>query len=113
MQVLFESRDPAAAHMREMVECRVQFVMRRLNGLVPRARVCLSDLNAARGGIDKQCQVELKTQTAGTLVITSVASDWRAAVDTALERAVRALVRSMQRNQFRGRRPSRMAGIGA
>lgn len=113
MQVLFESRDPGAAHLRDTVEHRVKFVMRRLNWLVPRARVSLTDLNAVRGGVDKQCQVELRTESTGTLVVTSVARDWRAALDNALARAARTLVRSVQRNQFRGRRPGRMAGSNA
>ena len=65
MQVVFESRDQEAAQFRELVERRVQFVMRRLTWLVPRARVQLCDINGPRGGLDKRCQVELKTDFAG------------------------------------------------
>jgi ribosome-associated translation inhibitor RaiA len=99
MQVLFESRDPEGAQMREQAERRVRFVMRRLTWLVPRAKVQLSDINGPRGGLDKRCQVELKTDSAGTVVITSIARDWRSALDSALTRAARALVRIWRRGR--------------
>jgi ribosome-associated translation inhibitor RaiA len=102
MQVLFETRDPKAASLRDLAERRVRFVMRRLTWLVPRAKVLLSDVNGPRGGIDKRCQVELKTGTAGTVVITAVASDWRSAIDSALARAARALMRVWRRGQGQG-----------
>ena len=108
MQVLFESRDPEAAQMRELAERRVKFVMRRLTWLVPRAKVQLSDINGPRGGLDKRCQVELKTDSAGTVVITSIARDWRSALDSALTRAARALVRMWRRGRS-SERPSRGA----
>lgn len=103
MQVLFESRDPQAAHLRDVAVRRLRFVMRRMTWLVPRARVHLSDVNGPRGGVDKRCQVELKTDHAGTVVITAIARDWHSALETALARASRVLVRMWRR----GRQPSR------
>ncbi len=99
MQVVFESRDADGAQLRDVAVERVRFVMRRMTWLVPRAKVLLSDINGPRGGIDKRCQVELKTASAGTVVITSIARDWRTALDGALARASRVLVRSAQRGQ--------------
>ncbi len=96
MQVIFESRHPAGAVLRDVAVERVRFAMRRLAWLVPRAKVQLSDVNGPRGGTDKQCQIELSTP-AGTVVVSSLAKDWRAALDLALQRAARVLVRSMQR----------------
>jgi len=99
MQVIFESRDPEGALLRDLAERRVRFVMRRLAWLVPRAKVQLIDVNGPRGGVDKRCQVELKTEHAGTVVITSMARDWRGALDTALARSARTLVRICQRDR--------------
>jgi ribosome-associated translation inhibitor RaiA len=99
MQVLFESRHPEGHPLRDEAVRRVQFVMRRLTWLVPRARVCLSDDNGPRGGVDKRCQVELRTRTGGTVLITAVARDWRSAIDSALARAARALMRQLRRSQ--------------
>ena len=105
MQVLFQSRDPEGAEFRERVERRVRFVTRRLNGLVPRVTVQLSDVNGPRGGIDKRCQLALQTETAGTVVVTSTARNWRLALDQALGRAGRVLRQLVQRQrtQFRPR----------
>jgi len=99
MQVLFKSRHPQATELRDMTERRVRFVLRRLGWLVPRAEVQMSDMNGPRGGVDKRCQVELKTDGAGSVVVASVAKDWRTALDNALARAARFLMRLWRRGR--------------
>jgi len=113
MQVLFESRDPEGTQLRELAERRVRFTMRRLHWLVPRARVLLSDVNGPRGGVDKRCQVELKTATTGHVVITAVSRDWRSAIDQALARAVRVLMRLWRRENGQARKRPRELGFDA
>lgn len=105
MQVIFESRDSDGARMRELSVDRIRFVLRRLATLVPRAKVQFSDVNGPRGGVDKRCQIELSTEAVGTVVIASLARDWRTALDRSLGRAARVLTRSLQRSQkpVRGR----------
>ena len=97
MQVLFKSRHPQATELRDLTERRVRFVLRRLGWLVPRAEVQMSDVNGPRGGIDKRCQVELRTDGAGSVVVASVANDWRTALDKALARAARFVLRMWRR----------------
>ena len=97
MQVLFKSRHPHASDLRDLAERRVRFVLRRLGWLVPRAEVQMSDVNGPRGGLDKRCQVELRTDGAGSVVVTSLAGDWRTALDNALARAARFLMRVWRR----------------
>jgi siroheme synthase (precorrin-2 oxidase/ferrochelatase) len=111
MQVLFKSRHPLAGELRELAERRVRFVLRRLGWLVPRAQVQLSDINGPRGGVDKRCQVELSTDGAGPLVVTSVAKDWRTALDQALARAARHLVRLWRRSIDTRRRRQRLLSL--
>lgn len=91
--------------MRELSVDRVRFTLRRLSGLVPRAKVLFTDVNGPRGGVDKRCQVEIKTDNAGTVVIASQERDWRTALDRSLGRATRALKRSLSRTHkpVRGR----------
>ncbi|MEK8033212.1 HPF/RaiA family ribosome-associated protein [Ideonella sp. DXS29W] len=98
MQVLFKSRHPKAHDLRDLAERRVRFVLRRMGWLVPRAEVQMSDVNGPRGGVDKRCQVELRTDGAGSVVVTSVAADWRTALDQALARAARFLMRLWRRS---------------
>ncbi|MBX3622477.1 MAG: HPF/RaiA family ribosome-associated protein [Rhizobacter sp.] len=97
MQVLFESSHPQASELRGLAERRLRFVMRRLSWRVPRAWIRLADTNGTRGGIDKQCRVELQAERGGTVVVTAVARDWRSALDIAMARATRTLVRGWQR----------------
>ena len=110
MHIIFESRVADGARLRDLSVARARFALRRLSALVPRARVQFSDVNGPRGGVDKRCQVELKTVGAGTLVIASLAQDWRTALDRSLDRATRVLTRSLQRSQkpARGRTAKRV-----
>ena len=105
MQIIFESRDTNGSQILDLSVSRVRFALRRLGALVPQAKVQFSDVNGPRGGVDKRCQVELNTQAAGTVIITSLARDWRTALDRSLARATRVLTRSLQRKQkpVRGR----------
>jgi ribosome-associated translation inhibitor RaiA len=107
MQVLFKSRHPQATEMRELADRRVRFALRRIGWLVPRAEVQMSDVNGPRGGLDKRCQVELRTDGAGTLVVASVAKDWRTALDDALGRAARLLMRHWRRGSESRRKRQR------
>ncbi len=107
MQVLFVSRHPLAAEFRALSEQRIRFALRRLAWRVPHAEVQLSDLNGPRGGLDKRCQIALRTDGAGTVVVTSVARHWRTALDQALARAARFLVRQWRRTRDHGRRRPR------
>lgn len=97
MQVLFKSRDPQANELRDVAQRRMRFVFRRIAWLVPKATVQLSDVNGPRGGIDKRCRVEIKSDVAGTVVVTSMAPEWRIALDKALVRAARFLMRQWRR----------------
>lgn len=114
MQIHFESRDPEAAQLRSVAVQRLNFVMRRVRWLVPQASVKLSDVNGPRGGIDKRCQVALRTEGAGTVVITALARNWHGALEAALARASRTLLRNWQRARqpVRGR-STRALGLEA
>jgi ribosome-associated translation inhibitor RaiA len=109
MQILFTARDAESEQMREVAVRRVRFVMRRLAWLTPRASVQLADVNGPRGGVDKRCQVQFTTDSGATVVITAMARDWRNALDSALTRANRALVRLCQRSRTQRLRVDRAA----
>lgn len=91
MQVSFTSRGAEGDELRDQVVQRVEFAMRRMTWLAPKATVELADIHGSDGGVDKRCLVEIKTQQAGTVVVTSIARDWRAALDNALTSAMGAL----------------------
>lgn len=113
MQMLFESRDSDGEQVRPLAVDRVRFVLRRLRWLVPRVRVRLSDVNGPRGGVDKRCQIELDGAAGAAPVhVTALARDWRGAIDQAVARAARALLRGWRRVQQRKRAPRPIARLG-
>ena len=88
---------------RDRIEQRALFVLRRLQGTIRQVRIRLSDINGPRGGPDKQCRLTLQTDGGSTVVATSRACHGEQAVDEALARASRSLVKLQQR----ARRPVR------
>jgi hypothetical protein len=108
MEVVFEARDPESAKLRDLTLMRARFALRRLVWLVPTVKVRLSDANHPRGGTDKHCRVEVHTHGRGTVIVQTRADSWRAALDTALSRAARLLLRALRRIDAgrRARRPA-------
>ncbi len=109
MQVIFETRSRDAAGLRQLADERIRFAFRRFSWLVPRAKVQFFDVNGPRGGVDKRCRLVLSTDGAGQVVITSVARDWRSALEGALASAARGVLRTWRRRQ-RPLRESRRIG---
>ncbi|WP_393937863.1 hypothetical protein [Piscinibacter sakaiensis] len=97
MNLLFDSPDPQVAPLRERIERRVRFVLRRKLWRLSRAEIRLSDVNGPRGGPDKRCRVELRgSDGSRAVVVSSARTDWLAALDDALARAERFLARQWQ-----------------
>jgi len=84
---------------REQVEKRVRFVLRRLRHGIRHARISLRDVNGPRGGVDKECQVTLKRDGEGEVVVRIQARTAQNALIAALHQADRRLVRSQQRQR--------------
>ncbi len=103
MQVIVETRAPQGAEWRSWSEQRVRFAMRRLQSLVPLAKVSLSDVAGGQRISNKRCQIQLRTDKQGVLVVEAEAPDWRSALDNALARAVHVLTRGWHRAQKRSR----------
>jgi hypothetical protein len=101
MEVLFTSTDADGAQLRPLAVRRVRFALRRLSWLVPRVRLHLADINGPRGGVDKRCRIELGAKGAPPVLVTSVARDWRTAIDEAVGRSARALLRAWRRGRGR------------
>lgn len=104
MEVVIQSHHPDAQALRLQVEARVRFATQRMTQFVSRAVVRLRDLNGPRGGVDKQCQIQLSTAHGGVLVVSSRGGDWRATLDEALARATHALTRRLGARKSRSAR---------
>ncbi len=99
MKVLFKSRDPKADELREWATERASFAFRRHPEAAPRATIQLSDLNGPRGGIDKQCVIEVSAAGSTPVVVRSVADNWHCALNRALARASTALKKLLSRGK--------------
>jgi hypothetical protein len=113
VQVLFESRNTEGAQLRELAVRRVRFVLRRLTWFIRRARVKLFDGGAPPGGDDKLCQLELKTGGGGIVIIQSRAKSWRLAMEAALRRAARAVLRTWKHGLTYSRPRRRAIGFNS
>ena len=91
MKVLFKSRDPKADELRDWATERASFAFRRHPDAAPRAIIQLSDINGPRGGVDKECVVEVSAAGSAPVVVRTVAPNWHCALNRALVRASSAL----------------------
>ena len=99
MRVLFKTRDPNASELREWATRRASFAFRRHPEAAPRATIQLSDLNGPRGGVDKECVVEVSAAGSAPVVVRSVAHNWQCALNRALARALFALKKLLGRGK--------------
>lgn len=106
MEVFFEARCADSAKLRDLTLMRARFALRRLVWLVPTVKVRLSDADHPGDGTDKHCRVEVHTHGRGAVIVQARARNWRTALDTALARAARLLLRAIRRVDV-GRRTRR------
>lgn len=91
MKMNIQTRDEELKGHEEFVERRMAFALARFSGRVRELRVRLSDINAQRGGIDKQCLIEASLEPRGTLIVSVEDSNIESAVSRAADRAARQL----------------------
>ena len=85
------------------VHNRLGFTFSRTSGRVRRVTVRLSDLNGPRGGIDKCCLVEVRLDGLPTVVVGDVQPDMYTAIDRAIGRAARSVLRRLSINNSKRR----------
>ncbi len=119
MQIRVRSRGlPAPDALRDAVGRRVHFALGRFGGRLRSVTALVVDENGPRGGADdKRCAVELRLRDGGRLHVERTGGRVLDAVDEALERGARALVRRFERGR-EGRRdpaaaPAPRRGAGA
>ncbi len=100
MKVEIKTRRIAVdAPLRDHITQRLRFVLGRFGDLIASATVRLDDPNGNRGGVDKQCQLELTLRPSGQVLIRDIDSDLRTVIARAVERASRAVERDVQRRR--------------
>lgn len=85
--------------LRAYVERRLRFSLGRFGDQIVRATVRFDDATGARGGVDKQCRIDVEIRPSGNVVIEDVDADIRTVVDRAAERVGRAVGREFDRRR--------------
>jgi ribosome-associated translation inhibitor RaiA len=95
--------------LREYVEYRLAFALSLFQDRIHSVVVVLSDINGAKGGIDKRCQLKVRLRGLSELVIDETEADFQIAVNRAADWAKRALARRLRRVRgvYSERTPSR------
>ncbi|MBA4254776.1 MAG: hypothetical protein C0445_02745 [Polaromonas sp.] len=108
MEIVVQSQHPEAAALQSVVNRRVRAATQRLSSVVQRVVVRFKDLNGPRGGIDKQCQIQLHTTNGGMVLVSSRGGNWRATLELALSRASHTLA-----DKLKAQRPPRQRWVWA
>ena len=85
------------------VRKRLDFLLGRGFRRLRRVDVTLSDLNGPRGGVDKRCLIKVSIDGLRPVVIEDVQSDLYMAIDRAVGRASRTVLRRMALDSSRRR----------
>ncbi len=76
---------------------RILFALTYCSGHINRVVIRLSDINGPRGGADKRCHVQIMLAGIPDVVIEDTEVDLYAAIDRAVDRARRTVVRKVDR----------------
>lgn len=76
---------------------RLLFAMSYCSGHVNRVVIRLSDVNGPRGGADKRCHIQVALAGIPDVVVEDIEVDMYAAIDRAIDRARRTVVRRVDR----------------
>ena len=94
--------------VRSHAERCVQETLGALSSIVDRVRITLEDINGTRGGVDKDCRVQLILKQSGLILRQARDGDSYHAIANAISLAAEALRRE---NKLRRKRVTRSAGL--
>ena len=91
--------------LRRHTEQRVRNGLARFDERIMKVSLWLSDVNGRKGGSDKNCQVQIVIPGAADVVVEETQANLYAAINRAIERAGLAVVRKLDRQRTRIKRP--------
>lgn len=85
--------------LRAYIDRRLRFALGRFGEHITKVTISFEDANGARGGVDKQCQIEVALRASGSVLVDDIDADVRTVVDRVAERVARAVGRNLQRQR--------------
>ena len=108
MQIDIQARNFSLTDtLRSHVERRLRYALICCDNHIQRIVMRLSDINGPRGGEDKRCHLQVVLNGMPDVVIEDIEADLYIAIDRAVDRAGRTVVRKIERLQtlLRQRQP--------
>jgi ribosome-associated translation inhibitor RaiA len=97
MQIAIQARGfPLTDALKNHTHTRLGFTLSHAADRIRRVGIRLSDLNGPRGGVDKRCLIEVRLDGLPTVVIEDIQTDMYAAIDRAVGRAARTIMRRLE-----------------
>lgn len=97
--------------LHDFVTRRLYFALGRFAPQIERVTARVGDMNGPRGGVDKQCRIEVKLRGLETVVREARADDLEEAASRAAESVERGVARAVERRRRKRRCPGvSMAG---
>jgi len=88
-----------SSELRDHVERRINFALTSGEGHIRRIVVRLSYINSPRGGVDKCCQLQVVLVGLPEVVVKDIEADMHVAINLAVNRAGRTVMRKICRQQ--------------
>jgi ribosomal subunit interface protein len=96
MQIDIQARGfPLTEALENHVQTRISYTLSRAVSRIRRVVITLSDLNGPRGGVDKRCLIQVRIDGLSTVVVEDIQSDMYTAIDRAVGRAARTVMRRL------------------
>jgi len=108
MQIAIQARGFALTDaLRNHTHTRLGFTLSHAASRIRHVGIRLSNLNGPRGGVDKRCIIEVRLHGLPTVMIEDIQSDMYTAIDRAIGRAARAVMRRLEHGMSRRRKELR------
>lgn len=91
---------------------RLLFALSRFDQKIDRVVLTLRDVNGPKGGVDKECKIQIMMHRGKDIIITDIDSEGRACIARAAERAGRTVARRMERLRDTSRMQSLRIAFG-
>jgi ribosomal subunit interface protein len=83
------------------IEQKLQFSLNRFEQHISKITISLSDVNGPKGGLDKQCTLQVFLVNMNDVVIKDTQATLSLAIDRAIKRAGRSVARKVDQQQDR------------